>query len=146
VPPEKPKKERVIHARIPESLDDEVKKRATDLGLSVSNLVRNVLQHTFGLVEGVVHDSAAIARAARDARAAMSGAAPPPADAPPFDAAPQVLGWQRATLNVNAVCDTCNAPLAKRSRAAIGILDRAGAPPFRCLDCLRKVDDADDHD
>ena len=44
------RKERVIHTRVPESLDDEIKRRATGLGLSVSNLVRNVLQHTFGLV------------------------------------------------------------------------------------------------
>jgi hypothetical protein len=142
-PADQPKKERVIHARIPESLDDEVKKRATDLGLSVSNLVRNVLQHTFGLVEGVVHDSAAIARAARDAKAAVTGGAPVtrPPDAV---AAAQVLGWQRAVLNVNAVCDQCNAILTKGSRAGLGILDRAGTPPFRCLDCLKELTDADD--
>jgi hypothetical protein len=50
------KKERVIHTRVPESLDDEIKRKATDLGLSVSNLVRNILQHTVGLVEDIVHD------------------------------------------------------------------------------------------
>jgi hypothetical protein len=139
VPPEQPKKERVIHARIPESLDDEVKRRATDLGLSVSNLVRNVLQHAFGLVEDVVHDSAAIARAARDAKAAVTGEAPPPRRA--AAGAPHVLGWQRAVLNVNAVCDRCNAILAKGSQAALGVLDRAGAPPFRCLTCLKELED-----
>lgn len=145
---ERSKKERVIHARVPESLDDEVRRRATDLGLSVSNLVRNVLQHTFGLVEGVVHDSAAIARAARDAQAAMRGAPPadPAAEPRAGEAPPSVLGWQRAVLNVNAVCDTCNAILPRGGRAAIGILDRAGAPPFRCLDCLKELADADPHE
>jgi len=142
VPPENSKKERVIHARIPESLDDEVKRRATDLGLSVSNLVRNVLQHAFGLVEDVVHDSAAIARAARDAKAAVTGA--PVAERPRAAATAHVLGWQEAVLNVNAVCDICNAMLAKGSRAGIGILDRAGPPPFRCTACLKELHHADD--
>ena len=37
------KKERVLHARISDSLDQELKERASSLGVSVSNLVRNVL-------------------------------------------------------------------------------------------------------
>jgi hypothetical protein len=139
MPTEKPRKERVIHARIPESLDDEVKRRATDLGLSVSNLVRNVLQHTFGLVGDVVHDSAAIARAARgrNARAAID-------DAQPMPGAPQVLGWQRVVLNVNAVCEVCNTILATGTHAGIGVLDRPGAPPFRCQSCLQEIENAVD--
>jgi hypothetical protein len=143
-PADQPKKERVIHARIPESLDDEVKKRATDLGLSVSNLVRNVLQHAFGLVEDVVHDSAAIARAARDAKAAVTGGAPTAAPRRSESGTAQVLGWQRAVLNVNAVCDRCNTILAKGSQAALGVLDRGGPPPFRCLTCLKELEDEHD--
>src|SRR5580704_6170354 len=63
------KKERVIHTRVPESLEAELRKRAEGLGMSVSNLVRNVLGHAFGLVGDVVADSHAIARAARGQRA-----------------------------------------------------------------------------
>ena len=48
------KKERVIHTRVPESLEAELRERAKDLGISVSNLVRNVLGHAFGLVGDVV--------------------------------------------------------------------------------------------
>ena len=41
-PPDEPeKKERVIHTRVPESLEAELRRRAQDLGISVSNLVRN---------------------------------------------------------------------------------------------------------
>src|SRR6476469_1590569 len=58
-------KDRVIHTRVPESLEAELRRRAQDLGISVSNLVRNVLGHAFGLVGDVVADSHAIARAAR---------------------------------------------------------------------------------
>jgi hypothetical protein len=133
------KKERVIHTRVPESLDDEIKRKATDLGLSVSNLVRNILQHTFGLVEDIVHDSAEIARSARATRAPggsghFGSAARPAAPRPGT-----VVGWDLGLLNVNGVCDTCNAILPKGSRAGIGIVDGRGPIPFRCPGCLEEL-------
>jgi hypothetical protein len=132
----KPRKERVIHTRVPESLDDEVKRRATDLGLSVSNLVRNILQHTFGLVEDIVHDSAEIARTARGAKAAFSGRA----GAQVRESAPaEVLGWHLALLNVNAVCNACNAILPRGTRAGVGIVHGGGAIPIRCQSCLEEL-------
>jgi len=133
------KKERVIHTRVPESLDDEIKRRATDLGLSVSNLVRNILQHTVGLVEDIVHDSAEIARSARNTKAAFGG--PTQAAEPNGDVGEaQVVGWHLAVLNVNAVCDTCNAILPKGSRAGVGIVS-GGPIPFRCQECLKDLSD-----
>src|SRR5688572_33384747 len=87
-PDEAERKERVIHTRVPESLEAELRKRAQELGVSVSNLVRNVLGHAFGLVGDVVADSHAIARAARgekkDSAKAQSDAPPDPED---------VLAW-----------------------------------------------------
>ena len=131
------KKERVIHTRVPESLDDEIKRKATDLGLSVSNLVRNILQHTVGLVEDIVHDSAEIARSARDTKAAFGGQARPAA-ANENAGEPQVVGWHLAVLNVNAVCDNCNAMLPKGSRAGVGIVS-GGPIPVRCQACLKEL-------
>lgn len=138
------KKERVIHTRVPESLDDEIKRRATDLGLSVSNLVRNILQHTVGLVEDIVHDSAAIARSARDTKAAFTGDATEAPAAQPAADPRHVVGWHLALLNVNAVCDACNAILPKGSRAGIGILAGSGPIPFRCETCLKELAGNDD--
>src|SRR3982750_2594522 len=85
------RKERVIHTRVPESLEAELRQRAQDLGISVSNLVRNVLGHAFGLVGDVVADSHAIARAARgdrDAKADGSDASHDPPAPPRVLAAP----------------------------------------------------------
>lgn len=152
------KKERVIHTRVPESLDDEIKRKANDLGLSVSNLVRNILQNTFGLVESIVHDSAEIARSARGEGARWRGAFDPgsegdaaarempgpaaPATSETATRPPRVLGWHIAILNVNAVCDACNAILLRGSRAAIGIVEGgAGPTPFRCLPCAKELSD-----
>src|SRR5262245_53293210 len=68
------RQERVLHARISESLERELKERARLLGLSVSNIVRNVLASSFGLVEDIVSDGADIARAvAGEAMAARPG-------------------------------------------------------------------------
>jgi hypothetical protein len=139
------KKERVIHTRVSDALDDEIKRRATGLGVSVSNLVRNILQHTFGLVEDIVHDSAEIARSARDAKAAFGrgGSEAPRASA---SVAAHVIGWQRAVLNVNAVCERCNALLPKGSEAGVGILDQPGPIPIRCLRCVEEVKHDDEPD
>ena len=56
-------KDRVLQARIPRHLDEELRGHAEHLGLSVSTVVRNVLLNTFELVEGVVADSTNLARA-----------------------------------------------------------------------------------
>src|SRR5262249_29322297 len=112
---EKEKKEKVIHTRISESLDDEIRERANRLGLSVSNLVRNVLLNTFGLVEDIVADSANIGRASGrgSSKARHAAARERRRAAADEEAEANVIGWQEVVLNRNAVCDTCNAILKK---------------------------------
>lgn len=127
-PPDE-RKERVIHTRVPESLDDEIKRKARRLGVSVSNLVRNVLERTVELVEDIVTDGAEIARSAGAGR---RGRADEGDDEPAGSG--RVLGWQRAVLEVNAVCERCNALLPRGSDAAIGLSAR-GPARFRCAAC-----------
>jgi hypothetical protein len=119
------RKERVLHTRVPESLDRHVKRRARNLGMSVSTVVRNVLLNTFGLVEDIVTDSANIALSI-----AGEGATPTASD---------VIGWQEAVLNLNAVCGQCNAVLRKGARAAIGVRERSGPRAIICIRCLGKL-------
>jgi hypothetical protein len=167
-PPEPEKKERVIHTRVPESLEAELRQKAQDLGISVSNLVRNVLGHAFGLVGDVVADSQAIARAARavrteeakghagdasrasedrarrvsDDRAGKSGprAEHSPSRAPePAPDIDDVLGWQPMVLGKNAVCARCNDLLPRGSDAAIGIAESTGGRLVICLACLEQL-------
>ena len=125
------RKASVIHTRIPESLEAEIRKRAASLGLSVSNLVRNVLLNSFGLVESVIVDSADVARTAR----ALGKPVPPRGD----DARPAVLAWQEVTLAKNALCDHCNTVLVRGERAAIAVTDAPGPRIFRCLVCLVEI-------
>jgi hypothetical protein len=128
------RKERVIHTRVPESLEAELRERAERLGISVSNLVRNVLGHAFGLVGDVVADSQAIARAARAARGAREVRDDKPAEAS-FD---DVLGWQQVALAKNAVCARCNAILARGSDAGLGITERS-ARVVVCIPCMEEL-------
>jgi hypothetical protein len=125
-PDEAERKERVIHTRVPESLEAELRERAEKLGVSVSNLVRNVLGHAFGLVGDVVADSQAIARAARGNRDAA---------AEPAASLDDVLGWQEVVLAKNAVCARCNAILPRGSDAAIG----AGTRIVVCVACFQEL-------
>jgi len=131
------KKERVIHTRVPESLEAELRQKAQDLGISVSNLVRNVLGHAFGLVGDMVADSHAIARAARAARRADAGepAVPERNESGESD----VLGWQPMVLGKNAVCARCNDLLPRGSDAAIGIPEAGGSRLVICLVCLEQL-------
>jgi hypothetical protein len=129
------RKERVITARVPEALDHAIRRQATSLGLSVSNLVRNVLQNSLGLVGDIVADSAEIARLARGEGQRN---APHPvallAGAPSQN--PRVVGWQEVRLAVNAVCEVCNAVLPRGSQATVGVLEGAGAIRLRCEKCI----------
>ncbi len=122
------RKERVLHTRVPERLEAHLRQRAEDLGISVSNLVRNVLGHAFGLVGDVVADSHAIARAARgDTKPAPAAA--PAGSSPSLD---DVIGWQPIVLGKNAVCTKCNAIIPRGTQGALG----AGTTIVICTECL----------
>lgn len=132
------RKDRVLQARIPSHLDEELRERAEQLGLSVSTVVRNVLLNTFDLVEGVVADSAQLARVIQG-RQAPSLPAPASEDIEVKEDT-GVLAWQEAVLNQNGICEQCNAILPKGSRAAIGLPARS-RPPLLCLPCLASLTD-----
>ncbi|HET9063534.1 MAG TPA: hypothetical protein VFO62_09625 [Candidatus Binatia bacterium] len=135
------RKERVLHTRVPESLDRHLKTRARGLGLSVSTVVRNVLLNTFGLVEDIVTDSTNIALALTGEDPSADGVGrrrrenPPAGNHAPND----VVAWQEAVLNVNAVCEQCNTVLLKGARAAIGVRERPGPRSVLCPRCLDGV-------
>ena len=118
------RKERVLHTRIPESLDREIKRRARGLGMSVSTVVRNVLMNTFDLVENFVNDGANRAMS-------IMGEQPTPANG--------ILGWQEAILELNAVCERCNAILPAGTTAAIGVHEGHGPRAIICKSCLDRV-------
>ncbi|PCJ32666.1 MAG: hypothetical protein COA99_16340 [Moraxellaceae bacterium] len=144
------RKERVMHTRIPESLDIQLRDKAKGLGVSVSNLVRNALANTIDLVDDIVSDSVDIARTAtKEAADILADAelkvqeAEIPAPKPSTEQHPMVLGWQRLVLNLEAICSSCNVTLPKGVEAAYGIVASPGTdtgiPPFICTKCLEEL-------
>jgi hypothetical protein len=127
----------VLQARIPEQLDEELRERSAQLGLSVSTIVRNVLLNTFDLVEGVVIDSAQVGRALQGRGAPV----PPPGTETPQPVDEPVVAWQEGVLNLNGVCEDCNTILTKGSRAAVGMPSR-NRSVLLCLDCLAALSQA----
>jgi hypothetical protein len=134
-PDDAEKKERVIHTRVPESLEAELRKRAQELGVSVSNLVRNVLGHAFGLVGDVVADSHALARAVRGDKRDDRGDAAVVVPPDPKD----VLAWQAIVLGKNAVCARCNVLLPRGRDAAIGVAEHGSGRVIVCTTCLEEL-------
>jgi len=124
-PRETQPKQRVLHTRVPERLEQELKRRASELGVSVSNLVRNVLHNTFDMVEEVVSDTSQIARSMGGPRRKANREEPVP-----------VLGWQELVLDVNALCDECNEILPKGTKVAIAVPTSPDSPTFRCIKCM----------
>ena len=125
------KKQRVIHTRVSESLDEEIRKRAEGLGVSVSNLIRNVLSHSFGLVEDVIVDGAKVARSARGERVDD--------DAPAQSG--QLLGWQPILPVRNALCPRCNAILARGTTAYVPFYEGGTGPvELICPSCAAEPD------
>ena len=133
-PEQDERKERVLHTRVPQSLDRHLKQRARSLGMSVSTVVRHVLLNTFGLVEDIVTDSTNIALAIAGQDTLPSGDRDRAAGA-------DILGWQEAVLNRNAVCDRCNVILRKGTRAAIGLRERPGPRAILCQRCLGRLEE-----
>ena len=127
-------KDKVLHTRIPEQLDQQIRDNAGRLGLSVSTVVRNVLTNTFGLVEGVVHDSLELTNVVTG-QARTNGRQEKRENERVKLAEPEVFGWQEITLNVNGLCHSCNAIMPKGCKGHIAI-PIGGQPVFKCCDCL----------
>ena len=144
---EKPKKERVLHTRISDALDRELRDKAAELGVSVSKLVRNALLTTVDLVENIVVDSARVAENAtnlgtqfgrNESGEPVQQTEPAPSQELVFAPA-QVIGWQEVVLNLNAICVKCNSILPKGTNAAIGLTINGGSNQILCEECLAEI-------
>ncbi len=147
----KERKERVIHARIPPGLEEDLKKLADALRMPVSNLIRNILHDTVSavdrggqtveeLVDGV---SGHVGKEAGDLRRkwaryeAQRGRPAPEAPRPTTkDPLAAVFGFQPIVLNVAAKCAVCGKELARGARANLGLTDRPGRRVFVCDACV----------
>jgi hypothetical protein len=123
------RKDRLIQTRVPRKLETTLKREAQRRRLSVSQLIRNVLEDAFELVDGVVADvdrivtdSVALARNVRRGaqRLGSRGRRREPEDLS------QVYAWNEVLLNREVTCSRCGAELAKGETGWAGLSDRPG--------------------
>ncbi len=135
--PDGERKDRLVQARIDEDLDVALRDAAKLQRVSVSQLIRNVLEDTFTLVDNVVADAAALgAGVKRDVKrvadAARGVVRDPLAD---------VAAWQEVVLARDQACASCSKLMKKGQAAMMGITDDPGAPrPWLCVPCASKRD------
>jgi len=149
------RKERVLHTRISEPLAEDIRRVAEDLRVPVSNLVRNVLEEAFAVVETVsenvgelIEDVVEEAERTRERirRYSDRGRRPSgPADGrrrqhPEALAAreehPEVLGWQPLIFNRPQVCSDCEEPIERGERGYVGVASNGLSDVHLCRDCL----------
>ncbi len=121
--------ERWLHARIPEELEEALKREALRRRWPVSTLVRDVLEGALDMVEHIVEDSVEIARRSR-------GEAPLRPRRRSLD---DVYGWQELILNRAAGCERCGTALATGDAAFRGLTDEPGPPAFLCTGCICRL-------
>lgn len=143
-----PRKDRLIQTRVPRDLEETLKREARRRRVSVSHLIRSLVEDAFQLVDGVVadvdqlvSDSVSLVRnvrlgarrLARDRRAeAKSG-----------PALARVYAWTEAVLQRPARCASCGRALARGAHGFLGLCDEPRAPrAWLCAACVPRPPEA----
>ena len=133
------RKDRLIQTRVPVKLETTLKQEARKRRTTVSQMIRNLLEDTFDLVDGVVasvdaivSDSVELAQqVGRDVRRLSETRTRAPCRSPQPDASARlaaVHAWQVVVLNRPVACARCGAELARGSEAYRGVGDGAASP------------------
>lgn len=122
--PEESRKSRVIQTRVPQDLESTLKNAAEKKRMTVSHLIRHVLEDTFNLVDGIVSDSSILMEnITRDAKKLASTARGNYPDNTTTSAAllEEVDAWQDVILNKPGNCIQCNSTLRRGEQAFRGL-------------------------
>lgn len=155
------RKDRLIQTRVARDLESTLKREAQRRRLTVSHLIRNILEDTFQLVDDVVggvdeivNDSVELARrVGRDARR-MAGAVreavvepdlgeadavEPEPDRPPDasdDPLAHVVAWNGVIANQAVACTRCGVAIERGGEAFVGLSDDPKQPrTWLCAGC-----------
>jgi len=150
------RKERVLHTRISEQLAHDIRQMAEDLRVPVSNLVRNVLEETFSVVESVTDDMGDLledvieqAERASDRihhfqqrrKERETQRREPPGRPEEFE---DIEAWQPVILNAPRRCDGDGREIRRGEQAFIGLTASGLSGTYLCAPCVeaRRSSDA----
>ncbi len=148
------RKDRLIQTRVPEKLETTLKDEARRRRTTVSQTIRNILEDTFDLVDGVVanvdqivSDSVELAQqVGRDARrirqrgqAAARDCRDPLPDAE--ERLSPVEAWNEIVLNRSVSCSKCGAKLPRGRKAYMGLSgDPTGPRVWLCASAVETLE------
>lgn len=121
------RKEQYLGARVPKDLRDQVVQRASELGMPVSILIREILEEAV---------SPSRAREDRAGQAGRSG--PTPGDSAPAAGTtrfPNVLGWEQILLNRSVDCAGCGVRLNPGVSITLGLAGPGEEHVVLCQRC-----------
>lgn len=142
--PDEQRKARVIQTRVPEDLESTLKQAAESRRMTVSHLIRNVLEDTFTLVDNIVADSSAlveqVSRDAKKVASSVRGEADHHSGIAASARIDDVDSWQDVILNKTAKCTQCGVQVSRGQRAYRGIsMEDMGQPVWLCESCIEKL-------
>ena len=134
------RKDQLVQTRVPGDLSETLREAAKQKRVSVSQLIRNVLEDTFELVDNVVGDAVQLTQnVRRDAiRIAESakGLGKRAATGKGNVAVAEIEAWQEVLLNRDVLCAQCGRVVERGERAAFGIGSDPTAPKlWLCATC-----------
>ena len=146
-PRPRPRKDRLIQTRVPRHVEETLKREARRRRVTVSQLIRNLVEDAFQLVDGVVADvdqivadSVSLARSVgATARRIAGRRGAPPAVAPGADLS-HVDAWSEVVLQRPAPCAGCGVRLPRGGRAFAGLSGAPGAArAWLCSLCIGRL-------
>lgn len=134
---EAPKKERVLHTRVPAVLEQELKRFADSLRIPVSNLVRTILEDAVSVADAATVNFEDRLKNAADK---LETERKRFMERVQLDPLKDVYAYQPVTVAQRAICVKCSRDLLPGARAHMGLTDVAplkGRPRiFVCDGCL----------
>jgi hypothetical protein len=124
------RKEEFLGARVPRELRDKVIRRAEELGVPVSILIRSILEDAFSGQPGragstqftpgaTIAEEGAFATQMRNSGTKIAN----------------VIGWETVTLNQDRPCVRCGKPMRAGEQAIIGLCAAGQDPVVLCNPC-----------
>jgi len=140
----KDRKDQLVQTRVPGELSETLREAAKKNRVTVSQLIRNVLEDTFDLVDNVVGEAVHLGNtvkrdALRIAESAKGRSKQRPA-ASESDPLATVEAWQEVSLNREVVCAQCARVMKKGERGSFGIGPDPLAPKvWLCSSCSERL-------
>jgi hypothetical protein len=119
--PDRERKDRVLQARVSQSLYKDLVEQARRLRVPVSNLVRNILEDSTRMVENIVDSSLEIADVLRGKTTEEDLSS--------------VLGWQPMIVHRKLSCSHCGTSLQKGGQAFMSVGLPGGRTVVICEGC-----------